>query len=229
MKKISILAASLLVMQVAGVQAQVEPGPALDAQAHTADMYMTPSFRMAQPRVSPMTEAELGESTLRLMDHARVEGTIANIFTTLAHHPELVQRWVPFAEQLLLGSTLPARDREIIVLRMGWLSQSEYEFAHHVAIGKQVGLSDADIHRIVSGADATNLPPFDAALIRAVDELNDDSFISDQTWKVLSGKYNTQQMIDLVFLAGHYKLVSMTLNSLGVQLEDSYKEFLRKP
>lgn len=60
----------------------------------------------------------------------------------------------------------------------------------------------ADIHGVVSAADEVSLLPFDAALMRAVDELNGDSFISDQTWRVLSGKYNTQQISPCPLLVG---------------------------
>ena len=108
---------------------------------------------------------------------------------------------------------------------MGWLCRAEYEWGHHVAIGKQIGLSDDDIKRIAEGPDAAGLDPFEATLLRAVDELHANTFIGDSTWKALTERYNTQQVLDFLFTAGQYKLVSMVLNSVGVQLEEGFTGF----
>ena len=62
-------------------------------------------------------------------------------------------------------------------------------------------------------------------MIRAVDELNKNTFIGDATWKALTERYNTQQVLDFLFTAGQYKLVSMVLNSVGVQLEEGFEGF----
>ena len=125
----------------------------------------------------------------------------------------------------LFKSTLPPRDREILILRIGWLCQAEYEWGQHVIIGKQCGLNDEEIIRIIEGPDVEGWNSFDAALLRAVDELYIDAFISDSTWQNLSEKYNTHQLIDLVFTVGQYNLVSMVLNTLGVQLEEGIDGF----
>jgi alkylhydroperoxidase family enzyme len=105
------------------------------------------------------------------------------------------------------------------------LCRAQYEWGHHVAIGKQAGLTDDDIKRIREGPDATGLDAFEAILLRAVDELHSNTFIGDSTWKALTERYNTQQVMDLIFAAGQYKLVSMALNSLGVQLEKGFPGF----
>jgi len=118
-------------------------------------------------------------------------------------------------------SVLPARDREILILRTGWNCQAEYEWAQHTAVGKRVGLSDEEIVRITSddGPDAPGWDPFDATLVRTADELHDDAFISDRSWAELAGRYDTAQLIEVPMVVGQYHLVSMTLNSLGVQLD----------
>ncbi|HWO02290.1 MAG TPA: carboxymuconolactone decarboxylase family protein, partial [Blastocatellia bacterium] len=106
-----------------------------------------------------------------------------------------------------------------------WLCRAEYEWGHHVAIGKQAGLIDDDIKRIAEGPNASGLDPFEALLLRAVDELHANTVIGDSTWQALAERYNTQQLMDLLFAAGQYKLVSMVLNSLGVQLEEGFEGF----
>ena len=182
-------------------------------------------MHLTEPRVGPLPQSEWDDETGALLESLRRDGHVYNIFATLARHPQLLKRWLVFAGHVLSKSTLPAREREIAILRMAWLCRAEYEWGHHVAIGKQAGLGDADIKRIAEGPDAAGLDPFEATLISAVDELHADSFIGDSTWKALAERYNTQQLIDLVFTAGQYKLVSMALNSLGVQLEEGFAGF----
>lgn len=91
--------------------------------------------------------------------------------------------------------------------------------------GKQAGLSDEEIARIKVGPDAEGWDAFDASLLRAVDELHADAFISDATWSALSERYTTQQLMDVVFTVGQYNLVSMALNTFGVQLDKGVKGF----
>src|SRR5207302_412512 len=110
----------------------------------------------------------------------------------------------------------PPRDREILILRIGWLCRAEYEWGQHVLIGKAAGLTDDEIERITRGPDAPGWDPFEAALLRATDELHEDSFVSDGTWKTLAERYSTEQLMDVVFTVGQYTLVSMALNSFGV-------------
>lgn len=182
-------------------------------------------MKLDQPRIAPLPESEWNHETREILENIKRDGHIYNIFRTLAHHPQLLKRWLVFGGHVLSKSTLPARDREIAILRMGWLCRAEYEWGHHVAIGKQVGLTDGDIAKIASGPDAAGLDPFEATLLRAIDELHTDKIISDRTWKALTERYNTQQVLDLVFTAGQYTLVSMVLNSVGTQLEEGFEGF----
>ena len=71
-----------------------------------------------------------------------------------------------------------------------------------------------------SGPDTPGISDLDKLLLQATDELHDDAHISDTTWAGLSKHYDTQQMMDLVFTVGQYNLVSMALNSFGVQLDE---------
>jgi len=182
-------------------------------------------MHLTKPRITPLQQSEWDEETRELMEGLRRDGQIYNIFATLARHPQLLKRWLVFGGHILGKSTLSAREREIAILRMGWLCRAEYEWGHHVAIGKQAGLTDDDIRRIAEGPDAAGLDPFEATLLRAVDELHANTFIGDLTWKALAERYSTQQLLDFLFTAGQYKLVSMVLNSVGVRLEEGFDGF----
>jgi alkylhydroperoxidase family enzyme len=147
------------------------------------------------------------------------DGPILNIFRTLAHHPKLMKRWLVFGNHVLAKSTLAPRERELVILRTGYRCRAGYEWSQHVEIARASGLSDEEIDRIARGPDAPGWSDLDRALLRASDELHDDQFVSDATWAELSAHYDTQQLMDLVFAVGQYTLVSMALNTLGVQLE----------
>jgi alkylhydroperoxidase family enzyme len=175
--------------------------------------------RPQQPRVKPLPEAEWDAEAREVLDPLRSFGPVLNIFGTLAHHPKLLKRWLVFGNHVLAKSTLPPREREILILRIGWLCRAEYEWGQHVVIGRQCGLSDDEIHRIARGPEAPGWSAFEATLLRAADELHGDACLSDATWRALAERYDTRQMIDVIFTVGQYALVSMALNSLGVQRE----------
>jgi len=184
-------------------------------------------IRLSEPRIHPQKESEWDEDARKLLEGLKKinKGIVTNIAATLANYSKLYNRWRVFGNHVLFKSTLPLRDKEILILRIGWLCQAEYEWGQHVIIGKRCGLSDEEIIRIIEGPDVEGWNSFDATLLRAVDELYIDAFISDSTWQSLSEKYNTHQLIDLVFTVGQYNLVSMVLNTLGVQLEEGIDGF----
>ena len=149
----------------------------------------------------------------------RLGGRDLNIFRVMMNHPKLTRRWTVFAGHVLQKQTVPPRERELLILRVGWLNQAEYEWAQHVEIAKRSGITEAEIERIRQGPGA-GWSAHDAALLQAADDLFENSVVSDQTWATLSSQYSTEQMMDVVFAAGQYNLVCWALNSFGVPLAD---------
>jgi 4-carboxymuconolactone decarboxylase len=147
------------------------------------------------------------------------DGSVLNIFGTLAHHPDLLRRWLVFAGHVLSKSTLPARERELLILRTGWRCRSRYEFGQHVVIGLAAGLTDAEIDAVQAGPDDASWSADDRVLLRAADELHDDSGLSDETWSALTARWTTEQVLDLIATVGNYHLVAMFLNSTRVELD----------
>jgi alkylhydroperoxidase family enzyme len=172
------------------------------------------------PRIPPLPADEQDDTARELLAAATGAGSrTVNIFSTLVRHPGLFRKWMPFGGKLLTGK-LPPRDRELLILRTGWLCGSDYEWAQHVPIARASGVTDAEIDRVVDGPDAEGWSAADATLLRAADELHEANVISDATWAALAARYDEKQMIELPMLVGHYHLVAFTLNSLGVPLED---------
>ncbi len=165
-------------------------------------------------RLDPLGPDEMSEDQRALLAAAPP----LNLFATLVRHPGLYRRWAPFGAKLLAGAKLPARDREMVILRTAFRCHAAYEWGQHVAIGRAAGLTDDEMERIAVGPDA-GWAAEDAALLRAVDELIDNHCISDQTWATLAAIYSDEQLIELPMLSGHYALLAGALNSFGVQPE----------
>lgn len=177
-------------------------------------------MRLSEPRIPPVQddEATAEQREILAASAARARPPL-NIQRTTAQYPELARARQAFTRHVMSDTSLPARERELLILRTGWNCQSEYEFAQHTRFGRSVGLNDAEIRRVALGPDADGWAPFDATLLRAADELHDDAFISDPTWHALAERYSVRQLLDVVFTVGQYHIVSMALNSFGVQFE----------
>jgi len=182
-----------------------------------------PSVEVTEPRLAPLDPAALDAETRALVESL---GGL-NIFATLAHHPKLLKRWLVFGNHVLNKSTLPGRERELVILRVGWRCGSAYEFGQHTVLGRREGLDDDEIRRITAGPGAEGWSDTDALLLRAVDELVDEHRLSDVTWDVLTERFSTEQVLDLIFTVGQYVLTCMALNSLGIPRDEGAPGFPR--
>lgn len=177
------------------------------------------------PRLPPLRPDEWTDDQRAVLEPFAAQGEVLNIFATLAHHPKLLKRWLVFGNHVMLRNSLPPRERELVILRTGWRCRSEYEFGQHAAIGRDAGLTDDEIVAVTRGPDDPTWSDTDALLLRAVDELVDDHRLSDATWDALARHHDVEQLLDLIFTVGQYVLVSMALNSLGVQREPGVEGF----
>jgi len=142
-----------------------------------------------------------------------------NVLGTLARHPELARAFHTFNGHVLFATTLSERARELLVLRVAAIRDAEYEWAQHVVLGADAGLSPDDIRRIAEGPGADGWLPIDRAMVSAVDELLSDAKVADATWEALARELDTQQLMDLVFTVGAYDLLAMAFRSFGVELD----------
>ena len=154
-----------------------------------------------------------------LPEERRNPDDAGTLLSTLVRHPKLTSAYLKFSTYLLYGSTLPPRIRELVILRVAHRRGCSYEWSHHVEIGKREGLTDADIEAAQAGQSRD---AFDSALLRAVDELDEKSNLSDQTWAALSERLDEQQRMDLVFTTGNYVALAMALNTFGVEVEGDH-------
>ena len=124
-----------------------------------------------------------------------------------------------FAGMFLNKGLLPDREREVVILRVGWNCQSVYEFGQHTLIGQRVGLSLKEIDALTKDVSQHDWNNRDRLLIEMSDELCFGDCVSALTWDELSTQWNEAELVELVMVAGMYRLVSGFLNTMGVELD----------
>lgn len=171
-------------------------------------------------RVPPLPADQWDEATQQALSAMRGADT-NNALSTLAHHPALAKAFLRFNVHLLMTSTLPTRIRELAILRVAHRRDCAYEWSHHVSMAKDAGITDEQIEAVRSfaGEGAGHLDEFDRTVLTAVDELDEKSRLSDETWAALGERLNDQQRMDFVFTVGCYALLAMAFNTFGIQLE----------
>lgn len=178
-------------------------------------------MRLKSARIAPLSDAELNEEQKAACEPMTRDGRpLLNIFRTLVRAPAALtafQKWGAYI--LSKKSDLPPREREIIILRTGYLCRSGYEWTQHCRIGRGVGLTDPELEAIKEGAGAANWTDAERALIRAADDLHNDFFVSNAVWTDLRRLFSEKQCMDVVMTCGQYTQVSMMLNSFGIQLD----------
>jgi alkylhydroperoxidase family enzyme len=170
------------------------------------------------PREPPLREARI----------APAEGTGIAVGRTFARHPKLNAVRGGRANFILRVSSLQPRHREMLILRTGWNAKSEYEWSQHVGSVGRARDHGLEPVNIAKGPEA-GWDPFEAAILRAADELYRDSLVSDSTWKTLSGRFDEAAMMSAVLTASSYRATAMALNAFGVQLEPADERFPQLP
>jgi 4-carboxymuconolactone decarboxylase len=175
-------------------------------------------------RLTPLPDEEWDDRTRAALtpllppDRANARDA-GNVLATMVRHPDLTCAYLRFNAYLLIDSTLSARVREVALLRVVHRRDCEYLWSHHVPIAQRAGLTAAEIDAIRYDEVTNDL---DRVAIRAVDELDEHSTISDTTWAELGRHFDDRQRMDLVFTVGGYCLLAMAVNTFGIEDEDQH-------
>jgi len=173
-----------------------------------------------EQRVEPLPEVELDQRVRDLVDVVRAitghpdEEEVHPFFRTIGRSPDFMLAFTRLGMEALPTSQFGKRDRELIILRNGWLCDAPYQWGEHLATGKRAGLSDEEIELIKEGPSAAGLSERDRSLLQAVDELHFDKTISDQTWEAMARHFEDRHFIELPIIVGHYQMTAMLQNSL---------------
>jgi 4-carboxymuconolactone decarboxylase len=190
---------------------------------------MSQSTPPTVPRIVPLEPEQWSEEVQRVLGGSasqvgELEGRDArprplNILMTIAHQPKLLEPFLGFAAALAMRGLLPRRESELLALRTAWNCRSSFEWGHHVLYARAAGLGDDEIAAIALVPDAQSWSRSDLSLLRAADELHREKNISDATWRELSERWDSGQLVEIAFVVGHYTMLSMVANATQVPLE----------
>ena len=179
-------------------------------------------------RIPPLEPDEWTPELRQRFDPTGSGRHVANVFRTFVRNPPADRLRGLVSRHILNEATLPELDRELLLMRIGVLCRSEYEWAAHSRLGRRLGMSDADVERIIAGPQHGG-DSLETALLRATDELYRDDRVSEETWTALAASLGTQQLLDMLIAVGGYRAASMAINTAGVQLDPNMAEFRFPP
>lgn len=156
-------------------------------------------------------------SRLRASAGAGPAAIMPDYMRTMIKHPEIFRCQMEMGAAIYKGR-IPPRERELAVLRCGWLCRAPYEWGEHVDIGKRYGLSDEEVARVQQGSSAPGWNEHEAAILRGVEELIGDQALSDATWNTLAKCWDEAQLIEFPMMVGQYVATAFVQNSLRIRL-----------
>jgi len=176
---------------------------------------------LASLRVAPLEEMsdELRELAIPPKGYG-TPGEVTLAYRIMLNHPDVVRNLRPIGEFFLRQTLLPIRDRELLILRLSWLCRSPYEWGEHVPIARANGVRPEEVEAITVGSTDPIWNRHDHALLRASEELREDSMISDLTWSILAETYDAKRLIEVVILVGQYQGTAYWLNCLQIPLRE---------
>jgi alkylhydroperoxidase family enzyme len=175
-------------------------------------------------RIEPLGDEELsGEAkdlvaAIRASAGAGPAAVVPEYFRTMVKHPEIFRCQVEMGAAIFKGRLSP-RERELAVLRVGWLMRAPYEWGQHVVIGKRYGVTPEEIERVLQGSAAPGWSEHEAAILRGVEELLSEQAICDETWAILAKSWDEQQLIEFPMMVGQYVATAYVQNALRIRLE----------
>lgn len=172
--------------------------------------------QLKAPRIAPLPEAQWTDVHRQLIDRF-AGGKPDTAFRTLLNLPAAVEGMMPYTNYLADESSLSPRHRELLILRTAWLLGNQPLWAKHAPRARQAGLAAADIKRVAQGPEAQGWSPFDATLLKVVDQLYRNSSVTDATWKALAAEYDTFHLMDAVETVNQFTILAMAYNAFGVQ------------
>ncbi|MDO3646957.1 carboxymuconolactone decarboxylase family protein [Nocardia mangyaensis] len=189
----------------------------------------------AVPRLAPLAVREWDENTRavfrghlksadRYLSAAPDAPAMPGILGILAHHTELAGAWLAYNGLLIERPSIDPRDRELVILRVAWRSDSEYEWSQHVRIARGLGLTEEQVEAVRYGPQAPQWSPVQRSLLTMADQLLDRHRVDDHTWAQLELHFDNRQLIELLFVAGSYLCLAMVLNSVALQPDPDREE-----
>ena len=177
----------------------------------------------AGPRIAAIPNDEVDPESRAIADAVRASAgagpavIVPEYMRVMMKHPDIYRCQMDLGTALFKGR-IPARERELAVLRIGWLTQSPYEWGEHVDIAQRYGVTRDEAARVTEGSAAAGWSEHDAAILRGAEELLADYALSDATWATLAQSWDEAQLIEFPMMVGQYVATAFVQNSLRIAL-----------
>ncbi len=142
-----------------------------------------------------------------------------NVFRALLNNPAITLAQSGLAGALMGSKTLNHRLRELVILRTGWRTKSEYEFVQHVGVSRRLGMTDEEILGVRNPAECKAYSATDRAVIAMADELHDHSEVSPKTWTALEQSFSAAELVELILVAGFWHMMAGFLKTAAIPLD----------
>jgi alkylhydroperoxidase family enzyme len=157
-------------------------------------------------------------------DEAGVPNYMAelSIFQVLLNHPQLARALNDLLATMLWHGTLDARLRELVIMRVGWLTECDYEWTQHWRVASRLGVSADDLVGVRDWQRYDGFGPAERAVLAATDDVVRDGAISAPSWAACERELHSDKtiLIELVTAIGAWRMVASILQSLKVPLEE---------
>lgn len=153
-----------------------------------------------------------------------------SLFKALVNSPKAARAFSGLGGYIRYGSKLDPRLRELAILQVGWLARSPYEWSHHVKLGHDFGVSDADIQGLIDDTTGkpTGLDALSKTVLKAAREMTVDGAMAEATFAALQHELGNEQVVDLTLTIGFYNAVVRVLATLQIDVEPDYMPYLQK-
>jgi len=146
----------------------------------------------------------------------------------LVNSPKGARAFLGLGRFIRHESRLDPRLRELAILQVGYLARSPYEYSHHIKIGREFGVSDADIRAMIEETEGrpSDLDAQAKLVLKAAREMTTGLPVSDATFARLREFLDHERLVDLVMTIAFYCGVVRLLASLEIDVEDEYRPYL---
>ncbi|MET0151112.1 MAG: carboxymuconolactone decarboxylase family protein [Candidatus Binatia bacterium] len=152
------------------------------------------------------------------------------LMRALAHSPDAARAMSGLGSFIRHRSRLDPRLRELAILQVGYSEKVAYEWAHHLKIGFEAGVSERDVAALIDETHGRTsaLEPLARMVLRAAREMTRDLAIGEATFSYLSDHLGAELIVDLTVTIAFYCAVVRVLATLEIDLEADYQEILKR-
>jgi AhpD family alkylhydroperoxidase len=169
---------------------------------------------MRIPPVEPGSRPELAEMERQIL---KERGRISTLYRVLLNSAPLVRGWEAMFTAIRNRASLPARLRELAILRIAVLNGAPYEFDAHVPHAQKAGVPDAAIAALKTGTVSGALAPLDRLVIELTDAMTRDIEVPDALFERVREHFDAEQLVELVATIAAYNMVSRFLVALRIE------------